>query len=109
MKKKSKLRIRQKYILFILGFLVVIIFTMGFLFGFNQGKHKLENKFYSPNKYFEIPEIDNIPNNLTLHICSSECIYQTDTIKNKLNDSFIINNKLNNSNCNKCDSNLEPK
>ena len=64
------------------------------------------------NYDFEMPKpsINNLPKNLSIHLCSSECIYEIKLVDEyKINDSFIINNQLNASNCIKCDKYLVNK
>ena len=92
----------------ILIFLLLTLFSVGIGTGWflndQYKKQFLSNDLnFGYNHSLVSINNSNVPDNLSIHLCSSECIYEIKLVdENKINDSFIINNKLNNSNCNKC-------
>ena len=107
-KEKEKKSIWIRSLTYILvACLMFLGFSVGWKLNDYFAKHILsEDDVYSPKDNFKIEEIKNTPENLSIHLCSTQCFYEfemtKEEYKEKENDSFLINNQINNSNCGTC-------
>ena len=106
MKKKTK----EKTLNFIVAtvmFVISVFAVIGVLtiIGWLMSKEKPDHDYLVPDysaKYVFTP-----PNLTIIRICSSECVYKMMMEKEEYervkNDSFILFNQINNSNCGRCE------
>lgn len=104
---ETRQKLKRIYAYFIIGLILTFIFLLGVIMGMLGEKIYGKKLLGKDNNYdFEAPKLieEDFRENLSIHLCSTECYFEiTLDDETKINDSFILNNKLNTSNCIKCD------